>query len=105
MEKMSKIENYARGDAVQIMVSTNGKLINGKNYGVGSRTRQLGGYVSDASLQHLSQNLFTLETQGGHPSNPQYGSTETTQSENATDQHRWAEITPISTPCSTTAMR
>lgn len=54
---MSTIENSAEGDAIQIMVSTNGKIICGKNRGSGWRTRQVGGYMSDTSLQRLSQDI------------------------------------------------
>ena len=56
--KMSTIENHAVGDAVQIMVSTNGKIIHGKNRGLGPRTWQVGGYISDTSLQKLSHGIF-----------------------------------------------
>lgn len=62
-EKMSTIENYAEGDAIQIMISTNGKTICGKNYGYGWRTRQIGGYMSDVSLQQLSQYILSNDQQ------------------------------------------
>jgi hypothetical protein len=54
---ISIIDNYATGDAVQFMVSTNGKTIHGKNRGLGWRTRQVGGHLSDASLQQLSRDM------------------------------------------------
>ncbi|KAF9883069.1 hypothetical protein FE257_004126 [Aspergillus nanangensis] len=50
-ESISTIENYATGDSVQFMVSTDGKTLYGKNTGLGWRTRQVGGYLSDASVQ------------------------------------------------------
>lgn len=96
---MSRIENYSKGDAIQIMVSTNGKLINGKNEGLGWRTRQLGGYLSDNSLQQLAQNLFKADTQVGQP-NPQQHAVEIGQQRHSMDQYQWTEITPVSTPCS-----
>jgi hypothetical protein len=60
---MSTIENQAEGDAIQFMVSTNGKTICGKNCGSGWRTRQVGGYMSDVSLQQLSQNILSNDQQ------------------------------------------
>jgi Fungal N-terminal domain of STAND proteins len=62
-ENVSTIENYATGDAIQFMVSTNGKIIHGKNRGLGWRTRQFGGYMSDASVLHLSQGMSTASFQ------------------------------------------
>jgi hypothetical protein len=63
-ENISTIENYATGDAVQFMVSTNGKTIRGVNRGLGWRTRQYGGHVSDASLQQLSRDLTSMTIRG-----------------------------------------
>ncbi|KAJ5210514.1 hypothetical protein N7491_010321 [Penicillium cf. griseofulvum] len=56
-ETASTIDNYATGDAVQFMVSTNEKIIHGRNRGLGWRTRQVGGHLSDASLQQLSKDM------------------------------------------------
>ena len=56
-ENTSTIDNYATGDAIQFMVSTNGKIIQGKNRGLGWRTRQVGGYLSDASIVQLSRDM------------------------------------------------
>jgi len=53
-ENVSVIHNEAAGDAVQFMVSTNNKTINGRNQGKGWKTRQYGGHMSDASLQKIS---------------------------------------------------
>lgn len=39
------------------MVSTNGTFIHGKNRGLGWRTRQVEGHLSDASLQQLSKDM------------------------------------------------
>jgi hypothetical protein len=46
--------NYATGDALQFMVSTNGKTIHGKNRGLGWRTRQVGGYIISVMSQSNS---------------------------------------------------
>lgn len=56
-ENASTIDNYATGDAIQFMVSTNEKIIHGRNRGLGWRTRQVGGHLSDAPLQQLSKNM------------------------------------------------
>lgn len=56
-ENISQVDNYATGDAVQFMVSTNNKIIHGSNRGLGWRTRQVGGHLSDASLQQLSRDM------------------------------------------------
>jgi hypothetical protein len=44
-ENISTIDNYATGDAIQFMVSTDGKTIHGKNNGLGWRTRQVGSHI------------------------------------------------------------
>ncbi|KAG8168664.1 hypothetical protein KVR01_001413 [Diaporthe batatas] len=57
-QNISIIDNYARGDdTVQFLVSTNGKTIHGKNRGFGIMTRQVGGHLSDASLQQMSRDV------------------------------------------------
>lgn len=56
-ENVSVIDNYATGDAVQFLVSNNGKVIHGKNRGLGWRTRQVGGYLNDESIQQLSRDF------------------------------------------------
>ena len=62
-ENISTIENYATGDAMQFMVSTDGKAIHGKNRGLGWRTRQVGGHLSDVSLQQLSRDMSSLRVE------------------------------------------
>lgn len=57
-ENISDIENYATGDAVQFMVSTEGKTIHGRNRGLGWRTRQVGGHLKDVTVQQLSRDLL-----------------------------------------------
>lgn len=53
----STIDNYALGDAVQFMVSTDGKTIRGTNRGLGWRTRQVGGHMSNDSVQQPSRDM------------------------------------------------
>lgn len=78
-EQMSNIENHAEGDdTIQIMVSTDGKPIKGKNNGVGNRLRQAGGHYDNESLQQISQDFAKTSLQytelGKHkpdqPTNP-----------------------------------
>lgn len=97
------MENYGKGDAVQIMVSTNGRLLNGRNQGLGWRTRQLGGYISDSSLQHLSQNLFRCEEQCGRSKAAHEDVIVSDQKRNSMDQCRWTDFTPASSPSATAA--
>lgn len=59
---VSTIDNYATGDAVQFMVSTSEKTIHGKNQGLGWRTRQVGGHISDESLQQIARSLTSITT-------------------------------------------
>lgn len=56
-EKVTTIDNYGTGDSIQFLVSTNGKVIHGKNRGEGWRNKQLGGYLSDNSLVHVSRDM------------------------------------------------
>lgn len=56
-ESVSVIENYGTGDALQFMVSANGKVLHGKNRGMGWRSRQVGGYMSNGTIQQLSRDL------------------------------------------------
>ncbi len=54
------IENYATGDAIQLMVSINDKPIHGKNRGTGWCTRQLGGYVDKGSLRNAIRSFSNV---------------------------------------------
>jgi hypothetical protein len=56
-QSVSTIDNYATGDAIQFLVSTDGNVFHGKNRGYGVRTRQVGGHLSDASVQRLSRDM------------------------------------------------
>ncbi|KAJ5223231.1 hypothetical protein N7468_007773 [Penicillium chermesinum] len=66
-ENVSIIENYGTGDALQFMVSANGKVLHGKNQGLGWRSRQVGGYMSDESIQQLSRDLSVIYTSPQKP--------------------------------------
>ena len=66
-DNVSTIDNYATGDAVQFMVSTKEKTIHGKNRGLGWRTRQVGGHISDESLQQISRSLASITTLSSEP--------------------------------------
>lgn len=99
---MSTIENLATGAALQYMVSTNGKTIHGKNLGLGHRTIQVGGYLSDTSLQQLSRELLrvNMEPQIRLPSSqiPSSQSTETGDSVSSMAAGNTNMFTPASTP-------
>ena len=59
-QNVSVIDNYATGDAVQFMVSTNERTIHGKKKGLGQRTRQVGGHISDESFQQIARSLASV---------------------------------------------
>ncbi|KAL5001877.1 hypothetical protein BDV10DRAFT_158922 [Aspergillus recurvatus] len=59
-ENVSTIVNHSTGDAVQFMVSTDGTTINGSNQGLGWRSRQVGGHLSDATVQQISRDFTTI---------------------------------------------
>lgn len=63
-EQISNIENHAEGDdAIQIMVSTDGKPIKGKNHGLGDRLKQAGGHYDNDSLRQISQDFTKISLQ------------------------------------------
>ena len=62
-ENISIIDNFATGDdAVQFLVSTTNKTIHAKNRGYGMRPRQLGGHLSDESLQQISRDMSLVDS-------------------------------------------
>jgi hypothetical protein len=61
-ENVSVIENHGNGDSLQFMVSANGKVLHGKNRGLGWRNTQVGGYMSNESIQQLSRDLAVIHT-------------------------------------------
>lgn len=72
-ESITTVDNYGTGDAIQFMVSTDGKTIKGTNRGLGWRTRQVGGHLSDVSVQKLSADFtsITLRNSEGKNTSPQ----------------------------------
>ena len=64
------VDNYSTGDAVQLIVSTSSKTIHGRNQGMGWRTRQIAGHLSDESIQEIVRNLVnvTIVNPGGDAS-------------------------------------
>jgi hypothetical protein len=69
-ETVSVISNYGTGDTLQFMVSTKGKPLHGSNRGVGWRTRQVGGLLSDDSVQQLSRDMSSSRFQDAISENP-----------------------------------
>ena len=98
---MSTIENYAVGDAVQIMVSTNGKNIHGKNRGIGPRIWQVGGYITDASLQKLSRGIVentTINVSSGRESKLYADDAKADPTLEFRERSIGRQLTPIDTP-------
>jgi hypothetical protein len=62
--KVTTVDNYATGDSVQFMVSSNGQVFHGKNRGLGWRNRQVGGHLSDESIQQLSRDMTNVNFRG-----------------------------------------
>jgi len=56
-ETISIIENYGTGDVVQYMVSANDKILHGKNRALGWKARQVGGYLSNLTVRHVSRDM------------------------------------------------
>lgn len=64
-ENTSVIDNHATGDkAVQLLVSNSQKTIHGKNRGYGDQINQLGGHLSDSSIQKVSGDFLQMTIQG-----------------------------------------
>jgi hypothetical protein len=60
-ENISIIDNHATGDdTVQILVSNSTKTIHGKNRGYGVQIKQLGGHLSDQSIQKVSADFAAM---------------------------------------------
>jgi hypothetical protein len=75
-ENVTTVDNYANGDAIQFIVSTDGSIVHGKNRGLGWRTRQAGGHMNDASLQQLSRDFTTtIFKDTGNENQPPRGNT------------------------------
>ncbi|EXL40791.1 hypothetical protein FOCG_16735 [Fusarium oxysporum f. sp. radicis-lycopersici 26381] len=111
-EKISNIENHAEGDdTIQFMVSTDGKPLNGKNHGVGSRLKQAGGHFKEESLQQISQDFTTIslhQTGGNRPSkstSPPAKSEATTEPLGTPFNGRGFTLTPKHNASSTPSIR
>lgn len=60
-ENISVIDNHATGNkAVQLLVSNSQKTIHGKNRGYGDQIKQLGGHLSDESIQKVSGDFLQM---------------------------------------------
>jgi hypothetical protein len=63
-DNISIIDNHASGDdAVQFLVSNSQKTIHGKNRGYGDKIKQLGGHLSDQSIQKVSGDFLQMSIQ------------------------------------------
>lgn len=63
-DNISIIDNHATGDeTVQFLVSNSQKTIHGKNRGYGFHIKQLGGHLSDQSIQKLSGDFLQMSMQ------------------------------------------
>ncbi|KAJ4310817.1 hypothetical protein N0V94_008254 [Neodidymelliopsis sp. IMI 364377] len=63
-ENISVIDNHATGNkAVQLLVSNSQKTIHGKNRGYGDHIKQLGGHLSDQSIQKVSGDFVKMVIQ------------------------------------------
>jgi hypothetical protein len=63
-DSISVIDNHASGDdAVQFLVSNSQKTIHGKNRGYGDKIKQLGGHLSDQSIQKVSGDFLQMSVQ------------------------------------------
>ncbi|KAL2810545.1 hypothetical protein BJX63DRAFT_401759 [Aspergillus granulosus] len=109
-ESITTVDNYATGDAIQFMVSTNGQVIHGRNRGLGWRSRQVGGHLNDASLQQISRDFSTISFQNresnmSSPDSSNQASADIASSESASDfsrrYGRGEKLTPSSTSRST----
>lgn len=91
-ENMSTIDNYATGDALQFMVSTTGQTINGKNRGLGWRTRQVGGHLSDVTIQQLSRDMTSINIRNPENAGPSSEGTASFISGDATESEAKTEF-------------
>jgi hypothetical protein len=66
-KEVSEIENHATVDAVQVMVSTNGKTLHGTKRAARWRTRQIGGQLDNETLRQISRDMESIANafQGG----------------------------------------
>ncbi len=71
-ENVRVLDNHGSGDSLQSMVSIKDVILHEKMQAQGWRTRQVGGHISDASIQQLSNDFATIDMghlgSGEHPS-------------------------------------
>lgn len=76
-ENITVIDNHATGDeTVQFLVSTSQKTIHGKNRGYGFRIRQVGGHLSDESVQQMSRDISRISMTAYEAERPRSASEE-----------------------------
>lgn len=90
-QETSVIENHATGDAVQVMVSTDGKTLHGTNRGLGWRTRQIGGRMDSETVRQISRDMVTITIRKPDNEEPPQAGTPTTSDGCSRDQ-RHAEF-------------
>lgn len=57
---VTEIDNYATGDAVQLMFSNGNQPFRGRNRGFGNISRQAGGHCNDRSIQQISKDFESV---------------------------------------------
>lgn len=62
----SVIENHATGDAMQVMVATDEKILHGTNRGLGWRSRQIGGRMDNETVRAISRDMVTVTIRNIH---------------------------------------
>lgn len=72
-QNISIIENHATGDAVQVMVSANGKTLHGTNRAVGWRSRQIGGYLDNETVRQISRDMVSITIKTDDEREPRLG--------------------------------
>jgi hypothetical protein len=68
--KISVMENYATGDAHQIIAITDQKTLHGKNQALGWRAKQIGGRMSDETVRQISRDMMTVTVRSVHDDEP-----------------------------------
>ncbi|KFY67900.1 hypothetical protein V496_01349 [Pseudogymnoascus sp. VKM F-4515 (FW-2607)] len=72
-QNISIIENHATGDAVQVMVSANGKTLHGTNRAIGWRSRQIGGYLDNETVRQISRDMVSITINTTNEREPRLG--------------------------------
>lgn len=87
-KNISIIENYATGDAVQVMVSANGKTLHGTNRSVGWRSRQIGGYLDNETVRQISRDMVSITINTTDDREPRLGGEAATASDGKEREER-----------------